>query len=112
LLIDCKSHDAMLINELARVIDEIDSLNRRNSIRKKEYYDGSFYWGEYNHERNKREGLGLYKCHNGDLYFGLWKENNLEKGTYLFKNGESFEGVVRKGKQGIGTYRYGNGNIY
>jgi hypothetical protein len=54
-------------------------------------------------------GIYLYKA---DVYFGIWKDNSLANGSYLFKNGESFEGLVKSGKQGQGVYRYSNGNVY
>lgn len=78
---------------------------------KKEYFDGSLYYGELN-PNGKRNGMGIYIYNNGDVYFGSWKDNTLVDGNYLFRNGESYEGVVKNGKQGNGRYCYVNGNIY
>jgi hypothetical protein len=89
----------------------ISKLERQGGIIKKEYFDGSSYYGELN-ANNKRDGSGIYVYNNGDIYFGSWKDNVLVDGNYLFRNGESFEGVVKGGKQGYGRYCYSNGNIY
>jgi hypothetical protein len=79
---------------------------------RKEYFDGSVYYGCIDLSSKKRFGLGVYMYKSGDAYFGVWKDNTLSNGTYLFKNGESFEGTIKEGKQGLGIYRYNNGNVY
>ena len=81
-------------------------------LHKKDYFDGSCYFGCIDTITQKRSGKGVYYYKVGDLYFGNWNDNVLVDGTYLFKNGQSFSGNVRGGKQGKGIYRYINGNVY
>lgn len=60
------------------------------TLDRKSYYDGNIYYGEIDKLTQKREGLGIYAYHFGDVYFGLWKDNLIVEGMYIFRNGDSF----------------------
>ena len=59
----------------------------------------------------KREGRGIIKWDNGDIYNGEWKEDKKEgKGIYCFNNGQRYEGDwVNDKKEGRGIYYWNNG---
>ena len=45
------------------------------------------------YENDKKEGKGIYKYDNGDIYEGYFKNDKKEgKGIYKYKNGDIYEG--------------------
>ena len=58
---------------------------------------------------------GKFLFHNGDTYQGFFKENKFDGyGKYIYKNlGEVYEGQFLNGKKhGVGKYYYKNGDVY
>ena len=68
-----------------RLEEMIDRIS--DSAISKEYFDRSIYFGQVEPVSQKRSGSGIFLCPSGDIYFGIWENNNLNKGVYLFKNG-------------------------
>ena len=77
------------------------------------YEDQGHYVGELGPD-NIREGRGIYRYFNGDVYFGGWHDEKFHGlGSYVFESGETFEGNLFQGsKEGIGKYYYTNGTYY
>ena len=65
-------------------------------------------------KNDERNGFGIYKFSNGDIYEGEWKNGNMEgHGIYIFKDGAIFEGQFKDGqKNGHGILKLKDGNIY
>ena len=61
----------------------------------------------------KREGRGIIKWDNGDLYNGEWKNDKKEgKGIYCYNNGQRYEGDwYEDKKEGRGIYYWNNGEF-
>ena len=64
-----------------------------------------------------RDGLGVYKYNNLDIYLGNWNNNNpdtsLNECIYLYNNGEIYIGRLnKKNCRDYGKYLYKNGDIY
>ena len=72
---------------------------------------GNKYEGEF--QNNKKNGIGLMQYQNGDIYFGLWKDNK-RFGNGIFKcSAHIYDGLwLNDTKQGKGTLIYLNGTVY
>ena len=57
------------------------------------------YYGQYN--QNKREGIGIQFFKNGDIFEGIWENNNIKKGKVNYFNGNFFEGEFKNGIKDI-----------
>lgn len=69
-------------------------------------YDGEFDWG-------KMQGPTKYTQRNGDVFVGLFKNNQYDKGKYTIKSsGEYFEGTFKNGQPDNGDWYDKNGNKY
>jgi len=68
------------------------------------------YEGEFN-AKGKREGKGIMRFSEGDVYEGQWKAGKMEgRGTYKMADGDVYEGLYKAGlKEGPGTYWYSSG---
>lgn len=54
------------------------------------YKNGDSYKGELN-EEGEKEGLGVYNYANGEIYDGLWLEDEIfGYGEYFFRGGEIY----------------------
>jgi|JI6StandDraft_1071083.scaffolds.fasta_scaffold05757_10 hypothetical protein len=96
---------------LATLRDETGKL--LPGIKELSYPDGGNYIGEVAQE-SIREGRGLYRYINGDVYFGGWRQEKFHgQGRYMFSSGETYQGELSHGlKEGVGTYYYNNGTYY
>jgi hypothetical protein len=76
------------------------------------YNNGDIYEGEY--KNDLKDGEGTYRFENGDIYIGHYKEGNFHgKGKYEYADGDIYEGDYKDDlRDGIGTYTYTNGNKY
>ena len=63
---------------------------------------------------DKRNGRGVYRYHNNDVYDGEWKDDAPNgEGVYRSANNDVYEGQINDGKcYGRGVYRYANGDVY
>lgn len=61
----------------------------------------------------KREGEGMFKWNNGDMYMGEWRNDKRHgHGTYYFKNGDKFVGeFVNNTRTGPGVYTWKDGTV-
>ena len=71
------------------------------------------YSGSRN-EAGERDGEGIAKLSNGDVYEGSYKAGKRHGfGTYRFSNGARYRGNYENGKKhGHGTMHYPDGSIY
>ena len=101
------------------------------------YNSGSFYHGEWKHDRRDGNGKFAYACGDtyegqwvngryhgtgiytsstgGDTYEGEWRDDLCSgQGTYTYRDAnEKFEGQYLAGlRSGFGTYSFANGNVY
>lgn len=84
-------HHQHLIESLKRKILYDHSGNIHPNIIEKSFRDGSTYLGQYNPHLNIKEGNGLYFYHEGDIYGGNWKNDQLNGlGIYIFANGDTY----------------------
>ena len=76
------------------------------------YNNGDLYEGEW--KNDKKEGNGIMKFENGNIYEGEWKNDLIEgKGIMKCKNGEQYEGEWANNKrEGHGKMKYINGEEY
>ena len=72
----------------------------------------SFYIGQW--EKNKKCGIGFLKIDESHLYFGKFKDNQInENGFYLNKNNQNlFYGLFNNGEFNQGIYNNLNKNIF
>ena len=84
------------------------------NITEKVYPNKSIYKGQISSPGGLREGKGIIRFANGDVYFGDWADDKFHgTGIYIFQNLERYEGELFKGaKHGKGTYFYRNGSVY
>jgi hypothetical protein len=85
--------------------------HQRSTI-KKNYEDGE-YEGDLNAE-GERDGSGIMKYLEGDVYEGEWKEDVMEGlGTMVYDDGDKYTGHFLQGNfDGAGEYWYRNGDHY
>ena len=85
-----------------------------NSEVKEKIFQGKTNKGKYIGQliNGKREGRGIIKWDNGDIYNGEWKDDKKEgKGIYCYNNGQRYEGDwVNDKKEGKGIYYWNNVN--
>ncbi|EOD19021.1 hypothetical protein EMIHUDRAFT_471736, partial [Emiliania huxleyi CCMP1516] len=72
--------------------------------------------GEYEGERNaagEREGRGVFRFANGNVYDGEWKAGKKEgRGVFRFSNGNVYDGEWKAGEEeGRGVHRWANGDV-
>lgn len=73
---------------LASLKDDYGRL--RPGIKELTYPDGGTYIGEVSLD-SVRDGRGMYKYSNGDVYYGGWKQEKFHgKGRYMFSSGETY----------------------
>ena len=76
-------------------------------------YKENKYIGEF--KNDKKEGIGFFKCYNGDKYIGEWHNDEIEGFGILTKNDNSY---IYKGEfknncyEGLGTLYYKSGDSY
>ena len=78
-----------------------------------EKIDVDTYEGEYNADL-KKEGRGIFRFTNGDIYEGEFKNDKFEgKGLFRFVNGSTYQGDFKDDKrEGRGIFRFANGDVY
>lgn len=71
-------------------------------------FDCNRFEGEW--KNDKKNGHGVMKFHNGDVYEGEWIDGHKNgRGSYSLANGDSYEGyIVNDKKQGRGIYKWKN----
>ena len=70
---------------------------------------------EFNGEliNNKKEGNGIMKYNNGDIYDGKWMNDKFVNGKITYNNGNEYEGNCDdKKKKGHGIMKYKNEELY
>lgn len=83
----------------------------KQECRRINYDDGGEYTGEYS---EFREGNGMFKFPNRDIYMGSWKMDKFEgEGLYEYAHGDRYHGKFANGeKSGHGVYFYKSGARY
>lgn len=71
------------------------------------------YEGEYN-VAGQREGHGVCRLANGNVYEGQWKADQYEgRGKYTVRRGDVYEGQYKAGvMEGHGMMTFANGDVY
>ena len=91
---------------------EEDNKNNINEIKEKIFSSKSGNKGNYIGHLidGKREGRGIIRWDNGDIYNGDWKNDKKEgKGIYCYNNGQRYEGDwIEDKKEGRGIYYWNN----
>jgi len=75
--------------------------------------EGNLYEGYYNDD-GKKHGKGTLIWDNGDMYEGLWKnDERCGEGKIVFQNGDVYEGTWENDTaNGKGVFRFSNGDFY
>ena len=83
-----------------------------NGKGKKVYVSGNIYEGDF--VNGEREGQGILKLKNGEIYTGQYANDFPNgKGKYVYVNGDIYEGDFVNGKRaGRGTFTSENGDVY
>ena len=73
------------------------------------FKNGDIYEGYY--KNNEKDGKGILKYHDGDIYDGYFKNGKREgKGIYTFNNGDKYEGKYKNdNREEEGTYHFKSG---
>lgn len=68
------------------------------------------YVGEW--KRGKKQGFGLQRFGNGDVYEGDWEAGKFhDRGKYVYANGDEFVGVFKNGNKLHGTFYFKDGRV-
>lgn len=86
--------------------------NKRDGHGVMRFENGDIYDGEW--KDDKMNGNGFMKFNNGDIYIGEWKDDNKNSfGFMKFKNGDSYIGKWENDKMdGFGVIHFNNGDKY
>ena len=76
------------------------------------YENGYIYEGNF--KDGLRSGLGKLSAPNGDVYDGMWENDQFHgQGTYVWSDGSKYTGEWKNGVQdGYGIFFYPNGDKY
>jgi len=76
------------------------------------FANGNVYDGEW--KAGKREGRGVMRFADGEVYDGEWKAGLPEgRGVYRYADDDVYEGEFKAGtREGRGVYRLANGDVY
>ncbi|EAR88049.2 MORN motif protein (macronuclear) [Tetrahymena thermophila SB210] len=101
----------------ALIAELYQQLQKFPDTKKIQYKNKSFYEGQVQVTDRSivRNGFGILKMQNGDIYCGYFKNNQFDgEGVYFYNHGDIYRGQLRKDlRQGHGTYYYhGLGFIY
>ena len=86
--------DQVKIVKLKEQSDELINNFRKEYLEdaKQIQIQGQVYEG-YTNEVEQRDGVGMMKYNNGDVYIGEWKYDQMNgEGAFIFQNGERYEG--------------------
>ncbi|KAL4494014.1 hypothetical protein ABPG72_022031 [Tetrahymena utriculariae] len=94
----------------ALIAEFYQQLQKFPDTKKIQYKNKSFYEGQVQiTDRNVvRNGFGILKMQNGDIYCGYFKNSQFDgEGVYFYNHGDIYRGQLRKDfRQGHGTYYY------
>ena len=89
------------------------SIKKRNTVAYTEPVFDERTKNKLKEKIDKKEGKGIMKYNNGDIYDGKWINDKFVNGKIIYNNGNEYEGNCDdKKKKGHGIMKYKNEELY